>query len=64
MRYEAENIPLTKKMTANLCDISMPFINQHLQRILVGNDLTREASEKCSAEIPGLDNGHLQPYGW
>ena len=33
MRYENENIWLTKKMIAMLYDVSLPTINEHIKRI-------------------------------
>ncbi len=46
MRYEDENIWLTQKMMATLYDVSVPAINQHLERIFADNELTREATVK------------------
>ncbi len=46
MRYEDENIWLTQKMMATLYDISVPAINQHLNRIFTDNELTRAATVK------------------
>jgi hypothetical protein len=43
MRYEDENIWLTQKKMATLYDVSVPAINQHLQRIFFDNEL-EEAS--------------------
>ena len=39
MRYEDENIWLTQKMTANVYDVSVPAINQHLKRIFDDGEL-------------------------
>lgn len=39
MRYEDENIWLTQKMMAELYDVSVPAINQHLKRIFADNEL-------------------------
>lgn len=46
MRYEDENIWLTQKMMATLYDVSVPAINQHLNRIFTDNELTRAATVK------------------
>ena len=46
MRYEDENIWLTQKMMANLYDVSVPAINQHLKRIFADNELERGATVK------------------
>jgi len=46
MRYEDENIWLTQKMMATLYDVSVPAINQHLNRIFADNELDREATVK------------------
>jgi hypothetical protein len=43
MRYEDENIWLTQKMMAALYDVSVPAINQHLQRIFSDNELEESA---------------------
>ena len=39
MRYEDENVWLTQKMMAELYDISIPAINQHLRTIFDDNEL-------------------------
>lgn len=39
MRYEDENIWLTQRMMAELYDVSIPAINQHLKRIFGDNEL-------------------------
>ena len=39
MRYEDENIWLTQKMMASLYDVSVPAINQHLQRLYTDEEL-------------------------
>ncbi len=46
MRYEDENIWLTKKMMATLYDVTVPAINQHLKHIFTDNELIREATVK------------------
>jgi len=43
MRYEDENIWLTQKMLAQLYDVSVPAINQHLKRIFTDNELEETA---------------------
>lgn len=43
MRYEDENIWLTQRMMAELYDVSIPAINQHLKRVFGDNEL-EEAS--------------------
>ena len=39
MRYEDENVWLTQKMIAELYDVSIPAINQHLKTIFEDNEL-------------------------
>ncbi len=46
MRYEDENIWLTQKMMAELYDVSVPAISQHLKRIFSDNELEPEATVK------------------
>src|SRR5574344_2324147 len=46
MRYEDENIWLTQKMMANLYDVSVSAVNQHLKRIFSDNELESEATIK------------------
>ena len=46
MRYEDENIWLTQRMMAELCDVSVSAINQHLKRIYDDGELTPEATIK------------------
>ena len=43
MRYEDENIWLTRKMMATLYDVSVSAINQHLKRIFEDNELVEES---------------------
>jgi hypothetical protein len=43
MRYEDENVWLTQKMMAELYDVSIPAINQHLKRIFSDNELEEAA---------------------
>lgn len=43
MRYEDENIWLTQKMMAELYDVTVPAINQHLKRIFDDNELQPDA---------------------
>lgn len=43
MRYAEENIWLTQKMMATLYDVSVPAINQHLERIFADNELQETA---------------------
>jgi len=42
MRYEDENIWLSQKMMATLYDVSVPAINQHLERIFNDQELAPE----------------------
>ena len=44
MRYEDENIWLTQKMMAQLYDVSLPTINEHIQKIYDDGALTEEAT--------------------
>ena len=46
MRYEDENIWLTQRMMAELYDVSIPAINQHLKRIFGDNELDPAATVK------------------
>lgn len=46
MRYADENIWQTQKMMATLYDVSVPAINQHLQRIFADSELERGATVK------------------
>ena len=46
MRYEDENIWLTQRMMAELYDVSVSAINQHLKRIYDDGELTPEATIK------------------
>ena len=43
MRYEDENIWLTQKMMAALCDVSAAAVNQHLKTIFEDGELNKEA---------------------
>lgn len=44
MRYENENIWLTQKMMAELYDVSVPTINEHIAKIYADGELTKEAT--------------------
>lgn len=44
MRYEDENIWLTQKMMAQLYDVSLPTINEHIKKIYEDGELTEEAT--------------------
>lgn len=44
MRYEEENIWLTQKMMAMLYDVSLPTINEHINRIYSDGELTEKAT--------------------
>lgn len=46
MRYEDENIWLTQKMLAELYDVSIPAINQHLKKIYADCELEPSATIK------------------
>ncbi|HBJ85321.1 MAG TPA: cell filamentation protein Fic, partial [Verrucomicrobiales bacterium] len=46
MRYEDENIWLTQRMMAELYNVSIPAINQHLKRIFSDNELEPAATVK------------------
>ena len=46
MRYENENIWLTQRMMAELYDVTVPAINQHLKRIYNDGELVPEATIK------------------
>ena len=46
MRYEDENIWLTQRMMAELYDVSVSAINQHLKRSYDDGELTQEATIK------------------
>ena len=49
MRYEDENIWLTQRMMAELYDVSVANINQHLKKIFEDGELTEETVIKKSA---------------
>jgi len=44
MRYENENIWLTQKMMAELYDVSVPTINEHIAKIYADGELTKETT--------------------
>ena len=44
MRYQNENIWLTRKMMAALYDVSVQNIGQHIKKILDDGELPREAT--------------------
>lgn len=46
IRYEDENIWLTQKMMAELYDVSVPAINQHIKRIYSDGELNPDATIK------------------
>lgn len=46
MRYEDENIWLTQRMMAELYNVSVPAINQHIKRIFDDGELVPEATIK------------------
>lgn len=46
MRYEDENIWLTQRMMAQLYDVSVQNIGQHIKKIYVDGELTQEATIK------------------
>ena len=46
MRYEDENIWLTQKMMAELYDVSVQNIGQHIKKIYYDGELTQEATIK------------------
>ena len=43
MRYEDENIWLTRKMMATLYDVAVAAINQHLKRVFEDGELREES---------------------
>ena len=44
MRYEDENIWLTQRMMAQLYDVSLPTINEHIKKIYSDGELIEEAT--------------------
>ena len=44
MRYEDENIWLTQKMMANLYDVALPTINEHIKKIYADSELEEKAT--------------------
>ena len=44
MRYEGENIWLTQKMMAQLYDVSLPTVNEHIKKIYDDGELVEEAT--------------------
>ena len=46
MRYEDENIWLTQKLMAELYDVSVPAINQHLKRLIADSEIDENSAIK------------------
>lgn len=46
MRYEDENIWLTQKLMAELYDVSVPAINQHLKRLIADSEIDEDSAIK------------------
>ena len=46
IRYENENIWLSQKMMAELYDVSVPAINQHIKKVLDDGELSEDATIK------------------
>ena len=46
MRYEDENIWLTQKMMATLCDVSVAAINQHIKKVYDDSELEPDSTIK------------------
>ena len=46
MRYEDENIWLTQKMMAELYNVTIPAINQHIKKIYEDNELDESSTIK------------------
>ena len=46
MRYEDENIWLTQKLMAELYQVSVPAINQHLKRLLTDTEIEPDSAIK------------------
>ena len=44
MRYKDENIWLTQKMMAQLYNVSLPTINEHIKKIYGDRELTESAT--------------------
>ena len=44
LRYQDENIWLTQRLMAELYDVEVPTINEHIQKIFADNELTEEAT--------------------
>ncbi len=44
MRYEDENIWLTQKMMAQLYDVAVSTINEHIKRVFADSELDQEAT--------------------
>ena len=51
MRYEDENVWLTQKMMAELYDVSIPAINQHLKSIFEDNELQEDSVIKNKGNV-------------
>lgn len=64
---EDENIWLTQRMMAELYDVSVPAINQHIKRIYEDNELTPERTIKkyliVQKEHMGLTTWENAPVG-
>jgi hypothetical protein len=46
MRYQDENIWLTQKLMAELYDVSVPAINQHLKRLIADSEIDEDSAIK------------------
>ena len=44
LRYEDENVWLTQKMMAQLYDVSLPTVNEHLKKVYADSELTEEST--------------------
>ena len=61
MRYEDENIWLTQRMMAELYDVTVSAINQHLKRIYNDGELVPEAQNEGGRIINrNIDHFNLQ----
>lgn len=51
MRYEDENIWLTQKLMAEIYDVSVPAINQHLKRLIADSEIDESSAIKKVTDI-------------
>jgi hypothetical protein len=63
-RYEDETIWLTQKLMAQLFDVKVPTINEHLKNIFDSGELEREATIRKSPKIKKKNWGQADNVQW